>query len=67
MKTLIAQSAGELPGDHAGQARLGDGRCGQFGRRKRRTLPQNGQRRDFIAVGLIQPHAGKPQARNGDD
>ena len=28
MKTLIAQSAGELPGDHAGQARLGDGRCG---------------------------------------
>jgi HAMP domain-containing protein len=42
MKTLIAQSAGELPGDHAGQARLGDGRCGQFGRRKRRTLLKTG-------------------------
>ena len=35
MKTLIAQSAGELPGDRAGQARVGDGRCGQPGRRKR--------------------------------
>ena len=37
----------------AAPARLGDGRCGQLERRKRRTLPQTGQRRDFIAVGLI--------------
>jgi hypothetical protein len=28
---------------------------------------RGGQRRDFIALGLIQPHTGKPQAGNGDD